>query len=282
MRGVKIRPVELFQAKEPPRCAKRLFGTNHAKAIGIGFVAATLATPARCYAQGSPQPASPSFSQVKDFFDPISRILASIAYGLIVAWNYVIDRPPAAVLVSAAIASTVAIVSIRNNRATTKLRETYTKISEANWDEDVIKARHIYSELKDKLSPNSLDIAKFCHSFSAPPHITDPIEIEKLKNEHLEVSGHLRTIMNDYEYIAIGIKMDIIDERFVYSAIRSAVISDWQTLGHMATGYRRKLGNDVFYKDFEKLAAAWELRRSYRTGRKMDQPGWRLPWGRRP
>ena len=129
------------------------------------------------------------------------------------------------------------------------------------------------------MSPNSLDIAKYCHPIAVPAHITDQSEIDKLKSEHIETSGHLRTIANDYEYLAIGIKMDIIDERFVYDAMRSAVISDWQSLSHLATGYRKKFSNDVFYKEFEGLAAAWGCRRSYRTGRKVGTQRWR-PWGR--
>ena len=142
--GIRVWRARWRQKKERPQCARKLSDTDWTAHYRAGIIAVALAIPSHGYAEGSPETAGPSFSQIKNFFDPVSRVLAAIAYGGIVAWEYVISHPPAAVLLSALVASTVAVVSIKKNRETTKLRETFAKISAANWDKDFIKARQIF------------------------------------------------------------------------------------------------------------------------------------------
>lgn len=133
-------------------------------AVAIGVA---VASPTNLLAQtsGPPEEAGLSYESIKAFFDPISSWLAHIAYPFAHTWYFLLMHPPAAVILSAILASTVAIVSIRHNRATTKLRETFTKTLSANWDKDVIEARKDFWKLKTLHSENLHEITKYCHSY---------------------------------------------------------------------------------------------------------------------
>jgi hypothetical protein len=218
-------------------------------------------------AQGQDPNPGLSLDSFKSFFDPIATTLAWIPYGAMHVWLYLTSTPPAAVLLSTIIASTVAIVSIHNNRATTKLRETYSKINAFNWDQDVIEARKIFTEIKQKLT-NPQEIAKYCHPLQQVTGDNPSNYTQKL-DSHEKISGLLRSIANDYEFMALGIKMDILDEEFVYRAARGALIRDWAALSPLVIAYRQRHNSQLVYIEFEGLTHAWEQDKSYRSGRKM-------------
>jgi Domain of unknown function (DUF4760) len=245
-----VPPIVFSPHKEWQSCG-RSSGTK----IVLWAALAALAFAEPALAQGPAQPGL-SLDSVKTAFDPLITIVASIIVCLAALWGYLVAHPPAAVLLSTVIASAVAIVSIRSQRITTRLRETFNTLNDDNWDEDVIKARRLFKQIREAVKEEPHEIAKFCD-----PNSTDEKELEK--------SQTLQTIMNDYENLALGLRLNIIDENFLYRWMRSVVIRDFATLSPLVTAYRGRFANPEVYIEFEGLALSWQQDRSYRSGRRM-------------
>jgi hypothetical protein len=141
----------------------------------------------------------------------------------------------------------------------------------ANWDEDVIKARKLFSELKERHAKNLHEMTKYCHPHPSPiDRSPEAIVVHKgAVAEHEEISGVLRTIANDYELMSLGIRLNIIDEAFAYRYMRGGVMIDWRAISPIATAYRAKYDNQLLYLEFEGLVNAWEQHKSYLTDRTM-------------
>jgi hypothetical protein len=261
--------------EEALRWQERSFPTNTATLLKVSFIGILSIAPlSTANAQGPDASSGLSFESIKSAMDPLTMALADVIYYVMIGWSYLMTTPPAAVLLSAIGASVVAIISIRNNRATTKLRETFAIMRAANWDDDVIKARKIFSELKDEYSKNPNEMTKYCHPLQKPnePETEESIaKFEASTDKHEEISGVLRTIANDYENTALGIRMNIIDENFVYRSIRGNLLLDWHALSPIVTSYRAKYNNQLIYIEFEGLVNAWEQHKSYTTGRKIKR-----------
>ena len=94
---------------------------------------------------------------------------------------------------------------------------------------------------------------------------------KSLVAEHEEISGVLRTIMNDYELISLGIRLNIVDENFAYRYMRGAVMIHWHAISPIAAAYRAKYDNQLIYLEFEGLVNAWQQNKSYPTDRKIKR-----------
>jgi hypothetical protein len=171
-------------------------------------------------------------------------------------------HPPLVVLIAAFLAAFIAVRSIQKQRETTRLRETFASRYTSNWDKDVIEARKIFARLKDEHKANPQGLATFGYK---PSDTASPDEKSKMES----TAGILRTILNDYENLALGVRMDILDENYLFRLMRSTLISDWHTLSPLVTAYRNRANNNVIYIEFEGLTSAWQDDRSYRTKRKM-------------
>ena len=200
-------------------------------------------------------PASPtpglSLEWARSISSPVTDVFAYLILFLASAWQYIVLHPPVAVMLSAVIASSVAIVSIRSQRSITRLRETFVTLDRGNWDQDLIKARRDFAIIKKNLLDSKENIAKYSEMNDSEDYVT------------------LQTIMNDYENLALGVRMSIIDEIYLCRWMRGAMIADWFTLSPLVTAYRHNHSSSTLYIEFEGIAAAWQRGRSYRTGRKL-------------
>ena len=94
------------------------------------------------------------------------------------------------------------------------------------------------------------------------------------KNEHDDIFVLLRSVVNDWEILALGVKEGALDEDFLYKALRANIIRDWKRLSPLVTAYRDRSSSKVMYIEFEGLADAWEKERSYSRyskGKKMTE-----------
>ncbi|WP_158498447.1 DUF4760 domain-containing protein [Methylobacterium oryzae] len=222
---------------------------------------------------------------------PIATAIAYPIQRLVDFWDYIVAHPSVAGLLTALVAGSIAISSIRATRSVARLRETYNSFSGANWDADVIKARKVFSEVRKECanSPHSIsnyfeekplvgsapnqgdrhkDLFKkaFASSKSSSGNATQvdtDYEAERLKHQEAVIT--LRTILNDYENIALGIKLGILDEDYAYRYYRGTVLRDWEAMSPLVFTYRGKRGNNRLFIEFEGLAHAWENEFSFRT-----------------
>ena len=174
-------------------------------------------------------------------------------------------NPPAAVLLSTAVAITIAVSTIRTTRAVTRLRETFNTMHSANWDEDVIKARILYAQTRGMLGNEKHMIADYMHGSKSWDKFS---ETEKKKKE--EIATALMAIMNEYDLLALGIRLDTIDEVFLFKAFRGSVIRDWDTLAPLVDNYRKTYDNEKLCIEFQGLADSWKKEISYKSGKKLN------------
>lgn len=235
------------------------------------------------FAQGPVRPGlsatKPPIDGVRQFSDAIATIIAYPIYGISATLSYIIEHTGAATLLTASAAGFIAITSIKATRSGARLRETFTTYSKDNWDEDVIKARALYSEIKRICVSKPQYIADF---FEQPPEkdfseIADIKDREAKKEEYDAARAHhqktvvtLRTIMNDYENKALGIRLGILDELYAYRFSRGSILTDWQSLSPLVATYRMRLKNPQLYIEFEGLANAWAEEKSFSSGKKLQ------------
>ena len=132
-----------------------------------------------------------------------------------------------------------------------------------------INARKLFSELKERHANNPNKMTKYCHPLPPPLETSDNALHAHRTNvlDHETTSGILRTICNDYELMALGIRMNIVDEKFAYRYMRGALLNDWRSVNPIATAYRAKYNNNLLYIEFEGLVNSWEQGKSYLNDR---------------
>lgn len=197
-----------------------------------------------------------TFLAVRQWTQPIADALAAIVTGAIIAWQYIMDHAPAAVFLSAILASYIAIRSIASQREMTRLRETFSTIDSSIRDTDVIKSRSEFRKIKNELEQSKGSVA----AYQNPK--TDG-EIEKATT--------LRTILNNYENLSLGVRYNILDEGYLYRWTKTNTLHDWNYLVPLVTAHR-SAGHTTAYMEFEGLATSWLEGKSYRTGKKMKPP----------
>lgn len=197
-----------------------------------------------------------SFESLVEFFSPLSAAVASLAWVVLHAWDYVMTHAPAAVIISGLIALYVANRSIKSQREITRLRETFATIDKGIRDGDFIKSRTEFKNVKLKLAQDGENIAKY-HKPTKDIDITS--------------ATYIRTILNDYENLALGMRYGILDEEYLFRWTRTMLITDWNDLMPLVTAYRSD-GAPNAYIEFEGVATAWQRNESYRTGKTLRKP----------
>jgi hypothetical protein len=155
---------------------------------------------------------------------------------LVAAWWQV-----AAVLITAAIASIIAVWGIQSQRAISRRTLTLNHLTEVDSDSDVIKARKIFIEEAKK--PEGLT------PWSSPGKEYEP-QCEAI-----------RLVLNDFELMSVGIQMGIIDYEFYRRYSRGTVIKYWYAAAPFIYSIRNQLGNKAIYHEFEELARSFERAR---------------------
>lgn len=67
----------------------------------------------------------------------------------------------------------------------------------------------------------------------------------------------LRTILNRYEFIAIGVHHKIIDEKSYKASWRSTLVNDWANCKSFVIELRDTKDSQVYFREFQDLAHRW-------------------------
>lgn len=249
-------------------CRKSSSGERVTAAITMMFAVAIALHPA--VAQTVDQP--PTVDEVKTALGPAIEIVAW-PFALLAKFFWVITRYSSiAILLSAVSAGTFALVAMRHQAATARLRETFVMLNRDNWDKDVIESRVVLRTIINELGKQRGSISKYAadSDLSREP-ANVPFNMMDARKDFLRKKITLLTIMNDYENIALGIKHGILDESFLFQWMRSTLIRDWSILSPLVYEYRQMSENSQVYIEFEGLASQWSQELSYRTGRKLTK-----------
>lgn len=69
---------------------------------------------------------------------------------------------------------------------------------------------------------------------------------------------HILAIINNYEFIALGIREGALDENIYKRAVYSQALRDWRAMKAFIMELRRQNGIDTLFQEFELLAKRWE------------------------
>ncbi|WP_425915976.1 DUF4760 domain-containing protein [Pseudomonas sp. GWSMS-1] len=70
--------------------------------------------------------------------------------------------------------------------------------------------------------------------------------------------GHILSIINNYEFIALGIREGALDENIYKRAVYSQVLRDWRAMKAFIMELRRQNKIETLFQEFEVLARRWE------------------------
>lgn len=76
--------------------------------------------------------------------------------------------------------------------------------------------------------------------------------------QHGEVNDVVLLVLNNYEFMAAGIRCGAFDEEIYRRMQRSTLIRDWNVLSGYVVQLRHKTGAPALFIEFEALAKKWE------------------------
>lgn len=155
-----------------------------------------------------------------------------------------------AVLLSALIATVIAIWGIISQRGITARQATLEFMRATESDRDMIAARATFNRL-----------AKANGGLG-------PWAIQPLTKEF----KHIRMVLNEYEMVAIALQRGILDDTIYRRWYRSGIIQTWNYAAPFILTRRNETGNQTLWHEFEELA------RWYRGTAPMPKRG--FFWGR--
>lgn len=140
-----------------------------------------------------------------------------------------------AIFVTAVVAALIAAWGIVTTRVVARRAATMEHIRRVASDRDMIDARTKFIELTEE--DGGLAVYG---------------SIKKL--EHAEQLKAIRTVLNDYEQLAIGIQFGIYDLEILKRYSKSAIIRDWSHAAPFVYKIRGELNAHALYHEFEELA----------------------------
>ena len=70
--------------------------------------------------------------------------------------------------------------------------------------------------------------------------------------------SHILSIINNYEFIALGIREGALDESIYKRAVYSQVMRDWKAMKAFVMELRRQNQIDTLFQELELLAKRWD------------------------
>lgn len=136
-----------------------------------------------------------------------------------------------------AVSALAGILVIRSRGHQEGRRATVDLIIEQKRDEKLVAARHLILQMHDKGEDN---LARYL----------DANESEQYKAMMLW--------LNNYEFIACGIKLGAFSER-IYKRLRcTMLIRDWEAWEGFVVEFRNRRRGETFFQDFEWLYRKWK------------------------
>lgn len=140
-----------------------------------------------------------------------------------------------AIVISAIIGASVAVLAIMQQRAIARKRAIIEALLTKNWDRDYIEIRRKFVKLRENKDA-ILDAAK-------------------VGNQAGEDASAIRSILNDYEITALGIKRDILDERIFKLWFKTNFLVDHEKMRPFIEVIRQR--NPRAFVELEELSDKW-------------------------
>jgi hypothetical protein len=144
-----------------------------------------------------------------------------------------------AVAATAIVASIIALWGVMSQRAISRRGMTMSHMAVTDNDTDMIAARRKFIKLAKK--PGGLTVWA------------------DLGSEHCQQCEAIRLVLNDFELIACGIQLGVIDLEFYRRYNRGTVIRYWYAAAPFIYSLRAQTGSKTIYHEFEQLFRIMEI-----------------------
>ncbi len=147
---------------------------------------------------------------------------------------------PLAILGAASIAWIIAIWTIQENKKIQKRLTTIKYMSHLSWSDAYAPVRKIFLEQK-AAKINFSKIAEDYHALSDKKNSKAGIKLDD--DDKALISNHnaITKILNEYELMAVALKMGVYDEDIIKMDMAQIVLSDLRTCGTFIGTTRKKL-----------------------------------------
>lgn len=86
----------------------------------------------------------------------------------------------------------------------------------------------------------------------------DVTKLSCCENKDKAENGYIKTLLNNYEFIAAGIKEGAFDEEIYKRMTRSILIRDWDAFSAYVAELRRQTEREKIYAEFQWLVERWK------------------------
>lgn len=131
-----------------------------------------------------------------------------------------------------------AIAIIYNNSHQAKKRATVDLVLHELTNPEIVEAKQKVAEFHD--------------------NHTDLTQLSCAQHKHKPENVYIRTVLNNYEFIAAGIKEGAFDEEIYKRVKRSILIRDWEALAAYVAEIRRRTGREKIFIELQWLAERWK------------------------
>ncbi len=131
-----------------------------------------------------------------------------------------------------------ALGTIWFNRISAQQRATIDLILHQKVDKNLIEAKKIWAEVKGKDEFNDL---------ACKAHENDT-----------ERRPHILYILNNYEFIALGVRTGAFHESTYKRAFYGVLTRDWESCDAFVISLRKQIGSPTVFQEFEALAKKWK------------------------
>lgn len=162
----------------------------------------------------------------------------------------------AALLASLLAAIVLGYLTLRSQTRIARARLTFDAMNRNNWDKDYINHRTKFVDLRN----DTAKVILYAHKLS-DVELQAQLGIDRA--EYDTRKSTIRSVLNNHENLAIGIRRGILDEEYLYRFMRGIVVVDWQNMSPFVAVLRQEAENPLIYAEFEGLATQWQNSRSY-------------------
>jgi hypothetical protein len=164
------------------------------------------------------------------------------------------------VFISAAVAFTVAAITIKTNRSIARKKATLDLIVMSETNPQFQEMFKQFIILRDESKDGIFSIAPVLRKLFEVHHAKGALKLrDHLSNKKIETFKNLQNCLNYYELIAVGIDNKILDEKFYREWKKRMFVNAWNDSQRFIFLYRRLANYGNFFCRFEHYAKKWQL-----------------------
>ncbi|AZM39867.1 DUF4760 domain-containing protein [Acinetobacter baumannii] len=162
-------------------------------------------------------------------------------------------------LIVFAVSAYIAYSTIHSSRDTARERATLDTILDDNKDETLFHSKTVVLRFNDK--PDKY-FSELKDTVSSRKTLASLLSVEEgeLTEQEAIVRMHLLKVLNRYEFYAIGINKNLLDEEMFKRMYCSTMLKFWAICNPAVSQLRETVKKDTLFKEFECLAIRWKAK----------------------